>query len=422
MRTVRWIIVVWVSLLAATLIFEARRRPAPVIEEPIARPIAARQGMWTGSASCVGRSCHGGLEPRPTQPGDDGCQQNEYTTIAARDPHARAFRVLRNERSRQMARLLGDPDGAADTMPRCLACHTTSVDESLAKIERSFGVGCESCHGPAASWIDEHHRKDKKKPPGLVRLDHPEVRAKACAVCHVGSAGGDVDHDLIAAGHPRLLFEFVAFNEGLPPHWKPKPRDVAHDWFVGQIAAAEATLDVLTHRAESPAAPWPEFAEYDCFSCHHDLKTDSWRQLTARKHKAGTLIWDSWNTSVIDRLLEQNKLSAAPWRSLQGVMQSLPPDRASVLLKASDARNRLKELAQKDSRGLEGIGRLRKFVEGQPKMFESWEAAEQHWLAMRALVAATQDPSLAAKRDALAARRGLTPGFDSPKEFDPRVK
>ena len=25
-------------------------------------------------------------------------------------------------------------------------------------------------------------------------------------------------------------------------------------------------------------SPWPEFAEYGCFSCHHDLRDDAWRR------------------------------------------------------------------------------------------------------------------------------------------------
>lgn len=414
MRTIRWIIVIWVSLLAAVLVYDVRRRAAPS-DEPIKRPAEPRPGMWTGSASCVGRSCHGGLEPRS----GDVCRQDEYTAIADRDSHHNAYRVLQNERSRQMARLLGDASGAAEKMPRCLACHATAVEERLAPSERAYGVGCESCHGPAASWIDVHTHTPK--PSGLVRLDHVEVRAKVCAGCHVGAEGRDVDHDLIAAGHPRLLFEFVAFDEALPPHWRPKPRDVAHDWFVGQIAAADATLDLLTSRAQSATSPWPEFAEYDCFSCHHDLKADSWRRDVPRKQKAGSLVWDSWNTSVIDRLLEQNKLSAAPWLSLQTSMQALPPDRKSVVSEASAAKSRLKELAALDARGAEGVNRLRRFVDAA-EMFESWEAAEQHWLAMRALAAATKDPALIDKLDALTPRRGLTPGFDSPREFDPRPK
>ncbi len=34
----------------------------------------------------------------------------------------------------------------------------------------------------------------------------------------------EVDHDLIAAGHPALRFEFATYFANLPPHW-----DVARD-------------------------------------------------------------------------------------------------------------------------------------------------------------------------------------------------
>ena len=61
-------------------------------------------------------------------------------------------------------------------------------------------------------------------------------RAKVCTRCHVGRRSPDglltqeVNHDLIAAGHPRLNFEFAAYQENLPVHWDEKERNAAADF------------------------------------------------------------------------------------------------------------------------------------------------------------------------------------------------
>jgi hypothetical protein len=106
------------------------------------------------------------------------------------------------------------------------------------------------------------------------------VQAELCAGCHVGGPGRDVDHDLIAAGHPRLDFELHAYLDALPKHWSTaaekakRPEYEALVWMIGQVVSARASLEQLAARAraaESPRRPWPEFAEYACASCHHDL-------------------------------------------------------------------------------------------------------------------------------------------------------
>jgi len=75
---------------------------------------------------------------------------------------------------------------------------------------------------------------------------------------------------LIAAKHPRLLFEFVAFEEAMPAHWKPRQRDASFDWFVGQIAAATRGPGRAQTTGRDARRPLAEFAEFDCFACHHD--------------------------------------------------------------------------------------------------------------------------------------------------------
>src|SRR5262249_39929757 len=146
----------------------------------------------------------------------------------------------------------------------CLACHATSGPASnpaLAAVVRADGVGCESCHGPAGSWLALHTTYEwdgltpleKEQRFGMVRNADLGRRAETCARCHVGEAGREVDHDLIAAGHPRLAFEFAAYLAKLPAHWVEKERNAAPDfparaWAIGQAVTAKAAIELLHER------------------------------------------------------------------------------------------------------------------------------------------------------------------------------
>ena len=67
---------------------------------------------------------------------------------------------------------------------------------------------------------------DKYDRFGFMDTKNLVSRIEQCAGCHIGqdARGGlplrDVNHDLIAAGHPRLNFEFAAYHENQPKHWK----------------------------------------------------------------------------------------------------------------------------------------------------------------------------------------------------------
>ena len=73
-------------------------------------------------------------------------------------------------------------------------------------------------------------------------------RAKACVGCHIGApAEGDwplrdMNHDMIAGGHPRLQFDLRLFLEAMPEHWyekntgKPRSTFAGHGWDAFQLA------------------------------------------------------------------------------------------------------------------------------------------------------------------------------------------
>jgi hypothetical protein len=217
------------------------------------------------------------------------------------------------------------------------------------------GVGCESCHGPAEKWLAPHvgwkdltpaERKHAYAEHGMTWLRDPASRAKACATCHVGTGEADVNHDLIAAGHPRLNFEVSAYQQRMPRHWDETaerarlPGYNARTWALGQAAAARAALELLASRAQPKQRPWPEFAEYRCTACHHDLRNDG---LPAAKEAAGPLPgllpWSDWYYAMLPYALafhptEDTKAILTSLTELQKLMRQPLPDAIKVAGKA----------------------------------------------------------------------------------------
>jgi hypothetical protein len=383
-----------------------------VSERPLA--IASTGLPLAGTGSCSARGCHGAIEPSPDR---EHCGQNEYL-LWTQDRHADAYRVLFNERSQTIARLLGGQKKAHED-PRCLVCHTNPtlaalpVESPFLQEEKYFGVGCESCHGNANSWLVAHTASDwrvKKKASSMPDLSDASVAAKTCAGCHVGAApdkdvpARDVNHDLIAAGHPRLSFEFGAYQANMPAHWRSKKKSDGHLWSVGQIVSAQASLELLTHRAQS--GPWPEFAEYDCFACHRSLFG---QQMDRRKSKPGTLPWGSWYFALTRGLV--GELPALD--ALEKHLQRPYPARAPIVIKAKAALEELKTRQKsfstaKDSDAIARQEVVERFKNGTLTIDPCWDGAEQMYLALWAL-----NPSPALNE--LTLERSFAPGFDGPR-------
>ncbi|MFO0808494.1 MAG: multiheme c-type cytochrome [Gemmataceae bacterium] len=264
---------------------------------------------FVGASGCAAMGCHNAQGPL-------GSQGSEYSTWV-HDPHIRAHEVLKESRSKQMIANLGAGWKPAHEETRCLACHTTPAGQcSDPRDPFADGVSCESCHGPAGNWKSTHYQPGWKALP----LDHPEklgyrdlrdleTRAENCAGCHVGDATKEVNHDLIAAGHPRLAFEFSAYQANYLRHWGRSQERYGDDfearaWAVGQVATAKAALELVIARASKAAAdatPWPEFSEYGCFACHHTIPAPEgidnipWRQNPRYAGlKVGALPFGTW--------------------------------------------------------------------------------------------------------------------------------
>jgi hypothetical protein len=255
---------------------------------------------------------------------------------------------------------------------RCLACHTNpalaepgrTTDARVLELRRE-GVSCEACHGNAGGWLREHTAWDGRiggSPFGMTPLNDIGDRATACVGCHVGAPADkdrgypvrDLNHDMIAAGHPRLNFDFGEFHRRLPKHWHDFGRGRAFEarlWIVGRVAHAEAACALLADRAEratqnDPRTPWPEFAEFDCAACHHAIPLE-WRNRPERlgTRRPGTLAWQSiWPVAESIRLDGGRESIRPVLATMQG---NRAPGSNAIQRPAKDAAERLGRLRRR---------------------------------------------------------------------------
>lgn len=408
--------------------------------------------QYAGVHSCSGLGCHGAL-----QASSSGIKLNESTVWAGEDHHARAYAALTGERGQRIGKNLG-VDAAHEV--QCLACHVTpQLAKEIAKTpgvhpRANSGVSCEACHGPAAvpgaSWLTEHTRqpwkdnKIDKKPYQMVDLADVKVEAATCVGCHVGApkdpeAGipeRDLNHDLMAAGHPRLTFELTAFLENMPPHWQEKGKDhEARSWAVGQVATAKAAVALLEHRAKHAKdnkAPWPEFAEANCFSCHAGLRVPSWRREGSGKgHGLGTIPYSDWQSFMLPYVTPDSAPTdvASGFAELSEVMNHAYPDEGNVIKACKKLDAPLAALEKQVNAGKYNkdtcramLARMRADGAKRPRPL-TWDEAEQFTLAVAALggCAELDEKDMKKLQPALTElwRRELVypPGRESPGNF-----
>ena len=183
-----------------------------------------------GANSCASSSCHGG----------GGAEQNQFHVWSLKDVHSqRPFATLTTARSLQIAAALGISDPATEA--RCTTCHaplqTVPTEARGEHFQVGEGVTCESCHGPAETWLRAHTRQDwtraDRTAAGMRDLQDVYVRANTCVACHqvVGTA-------LLQAGHPELMFELDGQSVAEPKHWRTEKNGPgAQAWLVGQAVA-----------------------------------------------------------------------------------------------------------------------------------------------------------------------------------------
>jgi hypothetical protein len=320
-----------------------------------ALPADASKGYkYVGPGSCSASACHGGIQARDTTK----VLQNEYSTWIVQDRHSRAYTVLNQPLAQRMAKILkiGDPTKAQ----KCLVCHALSVpaEERGTQFDIAEGVSCESCHGPAEKWLGPHVEANAKHADmvrlGLVDNKDLAVRSEKCLTCHLGAPGLEVDHEMLAAGHPDLTFELDSFSSIEPPHWvekAPDSKEPINDklfgvriWSIGQATQLEESLTLLARHARG--ANWPEYTEMDCFTCHHSLTKpeDSWRQQEGYGTRRRYVVFRHLAKGA-DPTTEAEL--ASTMTEISGLVAELQPDRTVLAAKCDRGAQLAGELARK---------------------------------------------------------------------------
>ena len=253
----------------------------------------AGEAGYVGVATCGGTTCHGRSRADGEIVRQDEIQLWQDPATAA-GAHSRAWAVLREERSREIARRLGIGDPASADM--CLGCHASPASLRGAagnrgpRYQQNDGVGCESCHGAAgprsSGWLTTHYAVGATHQGNVARglrdLARPQVRAQICLDCHFGGAGEGqfVTHRIMAAGHPRISFELDLFstlqqhhNDDADYRRRKPDSDGTKMWAIGQAMALDRALSLFTGRRGSEGV-FPEFYFFDCHSCHRQISDD----------------------------------------------------------------------------------------------------------------------------------------------------
>jgi hypothetical protein len=313
-----------------------------------------------------------------------------------------------NETLRRMERVLGErtPGYKAVNDVACLACHSTDKKQGEAGPREatdftrdegtSLGITCAGCHGANVEWQTKHFvpgaaagklmiawrtkSPEEKTAAGMKNLRDPMVKADLCASCHVGNPteGKVVTHEMYAAGHPPLPpFELVTFMQDEPRHWGyphelpffaqfakdqpdatwktfryyPEDKEVylARHAAAGAVAALKAEMALIeADAAKAAGGGLVDFARFDCYACHHDLRYPSARQERGYYGVPGRPTLKAWvaalpgvvaaHAATLDRpsgLKEQAARFDERWAAVQRAAQARPFGDAGQLAAAS---------------------------------------------------------------------------------------
>jgi hypothetical protein len=242
------------------------------------------------------------------------CRMLEFSIWDEKDKHKIAYKILKGARAKEMGDRLNINVTESSA---CINCHSTTMagaEEGQRFAREDNGVSCLACHGAYRDWVTNHQfpadkkwrqntRKEKETRFGMTDLWNPVTRATKCASCHIGNADEQkvVTHAMYAAGHPPLPgLETATYSDAQPRHWeylreknRVAQKDLGFDpgkleqtelVVVSGIVALSATMHLYAAEAgedslvKEPETHWPDFARFDCYACHHDLRMPSWRQ------------------------------------------------------------------------------------------------------------------------------------------------
>jgi Cytochrome c554 and c-prime len=399
------------------------------------QPQPGEAGKFSGPGSCAASNCHGSVQPKTVV----RIAQNEYSIWEAQDKHARAYAVLSNPVSIRMGKILGleKPPNESD---KCLNCHALNVRPELrAQTFQTIedGVSCESCHGPAVGWLGPHTLKnwthEQSLKLGMYDTRDLTKRTERCLTCHLGTEEKQVDHTMIAAGHPDLTFQLESFSSAMPRHWKPAPDASAwlsvQELAVGQAVQLREALYRLNRR--SSGMDWPEFAEYECFACHHSLTKPeaSWRQAGGYPgRRPGAPVWNPSTFAVFRHIAAA--VDASTTNQLISELASIeqlsgtPGSKDQLAARAKDAAglaNRIAQQVQAQTYDRALTARLLQEIadDSQTISMEGERSAEQATMALDSLsLVYAKNEQIANQAELRAAINDLFQQLDNPSAYN----
>ncbi len=356
------------------------------------------------------------------------------------DKHAQAYTSLLSETGKRIGNAMS-PAVVSHHDKRCLACHTgfpvasmeTETGEAHGPIKAELyekdlritvGVSCEGCHGEAREWLSAHISKDnwrflsneQKCEKGFTDVRSVISRTKLCLSCHLGNAaeGRVVTHEMYAAGHPPLpAFELETFEAAMPKHWRSlaeKGEDVRQEFLtktdqqapgdelsrsksllVSSLVAKSESLRLTADLAEGVVSDqilkpqWPEFSQYDCYACHHDLKSESWRQKVQHVGSPGRPVLTPWPDAILQIAMQQSSEPTSLQQALAEVeaaaIKSPFGDTVTLISSARKAADLAEEMAlainQSKLTEVEGRVVLKRIVETGATEVLDYESARQ---------------------------------------------
>jgi hypothetical protein len=236
-------------------------------------------------------------------------------------------------------------------------------------------------------------------------LNDPAVRAGVCLDCHWGSAnpGQFVSHRIMAAGHPRLVFELDLFtslqghhDEDADYRQRKARAGSVKLWAVGQALATERALSQWPRAA---SAPMPDFTFFDCRSCHRTFSDDPAVPLVARTNAArpippGTPVWNDENLLMLDAAARvvAPRIAARHSAQLRAFHAAIGQDRAAGLKAAAALRGTAAELARAFAAAsfsrAETLAMLNMVLIGNAGAYTDYQGGAQAVMAAETLLAA----------------------------------
>lgn len=374
-----------------------------------------------GVATCAGSNCHGATSAQNSST----VRQNEFVIWHRQDKHAQAYAILHEPAAQRIATNLGLKN--AHEAPACLVCHSDYVPQAERgkRFQLSDGVGCEACHGGAEQWLGTHvsgkatHAENVAL--GLKSIGEPQRRAGLCMACHSGDATHEMTHNIMGAGHPRLVFELDTFSEIQPAHYvvdkdyrQRKPTaDHATTWALGQIQASRSLLHNLRDGKHLGEGLFPEFIYFNCHSCHRSMLDPSYREMETGAAPGEVRLADA-NFAMLGFIIDiTSSEQASRYRTMHKALQKSvqhgaqdTSDIATKLLRIVDALE--KKLRSGVSAQDAGAITKRIISAGAAQLLVDYARAEQATMALDALrssaaLSSTEKAQLSPTIDALFA-------------------